>query len=454
MTAMSLVQNARTALRPLVTVALVVWMLAWAIGSYAVHGRGPLGGRYDPVTITAHHRLLERFTAQLPPDAAVTATAAVHPHVSHRRYVYQFPLGLDASVPADWALLDVTTNADMAPGDLKARVDALLADGWGVVDAADGFLLLRKGALAPTIPPVFYSFARGAAAAPSPEPLHLVDLAANDWARWRQTQLRATWAVGAAAPDPQLEVVAPDQTVLATLATTAAPALAWLPPAQWQAGDVITVTTGALYLPRTFAVRAAGAETAPAAIFRRGDDGALVRLPDDLAQQPDLGAVLPPYVGPLHGVATSVLLPAEDLSVRAWVTDRPVTPGDAVDVWFQWEGRAWPADLAAFVHLRHNGETVAQADGPPRFFGDAVQASNAAATGFISDWRQLRIPANAPTDGNWEVVFGVYVPATGERMELHRAGTMLGNEISVGALELVASSAPDQACAMIPATCE
>ena len=66
--------------------------------------------------------------------------------MSHRRYIYQFPLGLDAPVPADWALLDVTTNTDLAPGDLKAQVDTMLAADWGVVDAADGFLLLHRGA--------------------------------------------------------------------------------------------------------------------------------------------------------------------------------------------------------------------------------------------------------------------------------------------------------------------
>ena len=98
----------------------MVWILGWSLCTYVEHGRGPWGGRYDPAPITAHHRLLARFVAQLPADAAVTATAAVHPHVSHRRYVYQFPLGLDAPVPAEWALLDVTTNTDMAPGDLKA----------------------------------------------------------------------------------------------------------------------------------------------------------------------------------------------------------------------------------------------------------------------------------------------------------------------------------------------
>jgi hypothetical protein len=149
MTALALVQNSRTALRPLVSVALVLWMLAWACRQRLCrHGRGPLGGRYDPVTITAHHRLLEQFVAQIPPDAAVTATAAVHPHVSHRRYVYQFPLGLDAPVPAEWALLDVTTNTDMAPGDLKATVDAMLADGWGVVDARTVFCSCSRAHLA------------------------------------------------------------------------------------------------------------------------------------------------------------------------------------------------------------------------------------------------------------------------------------------------------------------
>ena len=107
MAAAALVQNARTALLPLVTVGLVVWTLAWSAGIYLHIGRGPLGGRYDPTPVTAHHRLLASFTAQLPAGAVVTATAGVHPHVSHRRYVYQFPLGLDAPVPADWALLDV-----------------------------------------------------------------------------------------------------------------------------------------------------------------------------------------------------------------------------------------------------------------------------------------------------------------------------------------------------------
>ena len=161
MTLIAFFRNSRMALRPLLAVLLVVWMLGWAGAAYGTTGRGPGGGRFDPVTITAHDRLLTRFVNEIPIEAAVTATAAVHPHVSHRRYVYQFPTGLEEPGRADWALLDVTTATDMAPGDVKAAVENMLAGQWGVVDAADGFLLLHKGAAQRTIPDAFFNFARG-----------------------------------------------------------------------------------------------------------------------------------------------------------------------------------------------------------------------------------------------------------------------------------------------------
>jgi hypothetical protein len=81
------------------------------------------------------------------------------------------------------------------------------------------------------------------------------------------------------------------------------------------------------------------------------------------------------------------------------------------------------------------------------------QASRAATTGHISDWRLLQIPADAPVEGAWEVVVGVYAPATGERLELKSGILFLGNELQVGNLRMAAPPPPDQACAMIPATC-
>ncbi len=162
MALMAFVRNAGASVRPLLALGLIGWSLAWAGGVYAQSGRGPLGGNLDPTPVTAHHRLIDRFTAQIPPDAAVTATAAVHPHVSHRQHIYQFPKGLDAPAnPATWALIDVTTNTDLPPGDVKFTVDTLLAADWGIIDAADGFLLLAKDAPTKTIPDAFYDFATG-----------------------------------------------------------------------------------------------------------------------------------------------------------------------------------------------------------------------------------------------------------------------------------------------------
>ncbi|MGL4650287.1 MAG: DUF2079 domain-containing protein, partial [Caldilineaceae bacterium] len=144
----SAARNPSASLRPLLTLTLFLWITGWAVGSTVGFGRGPGGGHYDPTPVTAHHRLLPALIAQVPPNAPVSATAAVHPHLAMRRFVYQFPLGLEAeapSLPATWALLDVTTNTDMSPVDLLARVEEMLAGEWSVVDARDGFLLLRHG---------------------------------------------------------------------------------------------------------------------------------------------------------------------------------------------------------------------------------------------------------------------------------------------------------------------
>ena len=231
-----------------------IWLLVWAGFTYAQAGRGPLGGRYDPAPITAHHRLLPRFLAQIPDDAAVTATAAVHPHISHRQFANQFPAGLTGDRPADWALLDVTTNTDMAPGDLRDTVLTMLAADWGVVDAADGFLLLARGAPAKEIPSAFYDFAR-TPGDPNQAvgPITFMGIAVDDWPYWRQTRLVSQWLVGDSftpgTARPWLDVRAPAGDLVYTLDDLTPPALVWYPPDLWQPGDLITITTTPLSLP-------------------------------------------------------------------------------------------------------------------------------------------------------------------------------------------------------------
>jgi uncharacterized membrane protein len=446
MAAVALLQNARTALLPLLTAGLAVWIGSWSVGTYLQQGRGPGAARYDPPLVTAHHRLLPRFTAQIPAEAPVTATAGVHPHVSHRRYVYQFPLGVEAPVPATWALLDVTTNTDMAPGDLKAQVESLLAGDWGVVDAADGFLLLARGVGRKTIGEPFYTFVRGPAAAPA-EPLQLAAIAADDWPRWRQSKLVVEWEVGEGydpkRDTPWLEIAALDGEDVATLESAAPPALVWASPERWQPGEKMRVTTLPLSLPRTAVVRAAGASQQPAAILRRFPDGHLALLPATLATAADLGAALAAAgLGPLHRASGQARLPdGSTVALQAWVAQRATWPGERLDLWIQWGAGQWPAQLTAFVHLRHNNVTVAQADGLPRLWPPTA--------GWHNDWRQLAVPPESPLTGEWTVALGLYDAQNGQRVPISGDRT----ELVVTVPPLVAAPFPDQACALIPATC-
>ncbi len=474
MAVMALVRNSRTALRPLLMLVLMAWLIGWSLDSYRVAGRGPGGARYDPTPITAHDHLLSRFTAQIPRDAAVTATAAVHPHVSLRRYVYQFPMGLEASALADWALLDVTTATDMAPGDVRTQVESMLAGEWGVVDAADGFLLLHRGTAAKEIPPAFYTFARSTGV-PGDVPLTLVDVTVEDWRRWRATAVVTLWQVGmgydAATLAPAIEIRSPSGDTYFDFGNALPPALVWYPPEHWQAGDQVRVTTLPLYLPRSFGVvvernpglrllpRGVGNErTQVVAAFQRDASEQLKTLdtlPIDNAQ------VLAEWLTGVedssgeHLSARFLLEGGEILTMTAKLGTDVIWPGATVDTRLVWQGvnnSRWPQGVIAFVHLRLAGENQSQQDGPPRYFVIDPLTTD----GKWADWRQLAVPVAATVGdvGDWQVVLGLYDPVEGSRMPVVDVeGSIIGDEVIVGTLTWREAPIADQSCALIPATC-
>ena len=465
MALVSIFTNSRSALRPLLAGGLVLWLLIWAGIGYADAGRGPGGGRYDPTPITAHHRLLDRFISQIPADAAVTATAAVHPHLSHRRYIYQFPFGLEASVPADWALLDVTSNTDMAPGDVKATVDGMLADGWGVIDGADGFLLLQRGTGEKTIPDAFYDFARisnaetqrrsdAEVAGDAPPtnyairstqyafgPLTFLGLDLLDWPRWRQTKVTTLWRVEESfRPEsfPLVEMRTPSGGVILDNAQLPSPAAVWYPPVRWQPGEVIRLESLWLFLPAEWGVAVGMTDGTPvlAGAFSRQPDGTLAREeePEALADGEPAGW----FAGPT----------GEQLSVTALLAPS-VPAGQVANLRLGW-GTDTPELLARyqiFVHLRGADGNIAQNDGSPRYFVPVAPGP------VTLDWRQLAIPADL-TLGSYPVVVGVYDPASGERLaSFGPDGQSVGNELTVGFVEVTEPLVPDQACALIPLAC-
>ena len=475
MNLMAALRNSRAALRPLAGALLALWIIGWAIGAYAAFGRGPGGARYDLAPVSAHHRLLGRFTEQLPADARVTATAAVHPHVSHRRFVYQFPLGLEPPADADWALLDVTTATDMAPGDVRTAVEAMLAGEWGVVDAADGFMLLAKGAADKTLPAEFYTFAvtqQDGAQTAEAAPLHLADVTTHDWPRWRRSEVEMRWRVGegfdAATMAPQIELRTPSGETLYRFADAMPPALVWYPPEKWRAGDEVRVTTLPLYLPRAWGVvaeKTPGLVVPPELAIAEEEGGVLVA-----AYRRGAGDKLTPLPADLFGAAAwgdwfgataaqeSVLRMAdgETVQVRASLPAQAVQPGALVDVHLSWTAASgWPEGATVFVHLRRDGANVAQNDGLPRYFVKYKTADALNARGAAIDWRQLAVPDVALTAGEWSVAAGLYDPASGVRAAVvGESGAVAGDELVLGVTVVDEPPVPDQACALIPATCE
>ena len=73
--------------------------------------------------------------------------------------------------------------------------------------------------------------------------------------------------------------------------------------------------------------------------------------------------------------------------------------------------------------------------------------------GFANDWRQLALPDVAPPDGVWTLVLGLYDPATGQRVPATDAAGRTADELVIGQVRVQPPPAPDQACALQPATC-
>jgi hypothetical protein len=152
--------------------------------------------------------------------------------------------------------------------------------------------------------------------------------------------------------------------------------------------------------------------------------------------------------------------------------------GQPVNVLLEWQLagdqpsadiRGWPQGLAAFVHLRRERTNINQADGPPQWFGQPAAAFTTVDMGqaggeneVLNDWRQVTPPVDAELSGKWSVVAGVYDTQTGERLLLHsepaanegdEAGTA-SDELVLGTVRVVSPPPPDQACALLPATCQ
>ncbi len=446
-------------------------VIVCALGYQVAEGFTPAGREFRLAgwpRVTAHERLLARFAAQIPADAALATTPALHPHLSHRQSIYVFPVIADAG----YVLVDVSGTTDQHPVDVRNTLDGLLASGeFGVLDAADGYLLLQRGVPARNIPAAFYDFMRSDAPpdhvldVPFGAGLALAGYSIEDNPKWRLTRLRFHWRVTRPLPPDtaiRYQALGPAGAVVDDDALRPLPAVVWLPPGQWQPGQTYVIETLAWYLPATWApalaVDVAGQRAWPV-LSGAGSDLAVspegqLRLPAWTRS----GGVLVPYAAPSGAAGASATFALGEWQVRlaGWVAAHRVAPGADLQVWLEWMAQGpSPRDDSVFVHLRDAaGRTVASGDAGPTWFVPQP-ASRWPAPATVWDAHVVPVPPDLSA-GSYTLVVGWYDWQTGARLPLlDAAGNPAGDEYVLGAVmvEPQAGPVPDACCLMVGECC-
>jgi uncharacterized membrane protein len=458
-----------------IAAAIGAWVVAWSLGYQVQHGWTPLGRNFSWPHVTEHARLLERFTAQIPRDAAVSATPSLHPHLTHRRVAYQFPM-MEANAAhrvgeaedAQYVLVDVSGVTDMHPTDVRTAILNLLDSGrFGVVDAADGFLLLSKQAASEdasqTLPDAFYDFARAGGKRPDyllnirfGDSLQFLGYDIEDDLKWRQTRYRFYWQILAPLPEDttvSVQMLTPWGAVTDDTAIRPMPALLWYPPARWQPGESVVSETVPWYLPRAWApvieVTAGGQILRPsipdageAVLDSTGDR---VRL----GPRERRGGKVVSLEAPGEGVRAADATFAGDewaVHLTGYTAPQQVAPARDLPVVLRWEAEepsSEQTDYTVFLHLRDaSGRTVANADATPTWFNSLPTSWWSEGGEQIWDAHALSLPASLPS-GPYNLVTGWYDWRTGQRLPLRdAAGNTIGDETVLGSVVIDPGAAP------------
>ncbi len=469
--------------RALLSAVVGLWLLAWSLGQQVDRGWTPLARPFDWPERTAHHRLLSRFTAQIPAGAAISATSGVHPHLAHRQKAYVFPVVADA----EYVLADIPGVTDLQATDLKAALERLLASGdFGIADAADGYVLLSRsarltagrGAAGMAWPDALFDFARS----DEPQPQHPLDIRFGpdlrllgydlaDDERWRLTRFRFYFQVAAPLPpgaEVRYQALTPAGAVVDDSALRPAPALAWYPPERWQPGETVVVETAGWFLPRAWApaltVSVNGAPLRPEVLAEAADGRTVAIAGDGRLRLPAWGrrdgrlVPLEAPQGPADEVDARFAGPDWSVRLDAWNAPVAVAPGHELPVALHWRASApASADYTVFLHLRDaTGRTVAQGDAGPAWFVPRPASTwfDVAADG-LWDAHVVAIPSDLPS-GRYDLVAGWYDWQTSARLALEAgAGNPAGDEYVLGPVTVdpLAAPRPDICCLFQPACC-
>jgi uncharacterized membrane protein len=439
----------RFRLLPLLLAAVV---LAATLLYHWGHGYTPLAAdfRGSWPEVTDHHRLGEEIARSIPTGASLAALPRPNPHASQRQQLYMIDRVENGRLAplddAEYVWLDVTDGWPLHPNDLKAGVDSLLAGDYGVERAADGWLLLRRGAPEKALPDTFYDFAR--ASSPQPQyPMQLqfylegepvLECLGFDLILQPPTSsLRFYWRALRPLP-PGLRLYPfylNDGTSEILEDTTLRPLIAtvWYPPQLWQVGEIVATSTLPWDVGPDFSV---GLGVIQGEDWNDVDERLPIRV-----ESSEL--VIRLFDGDTWARLLQVVdgEPVEEMRVFA-----VPTPEHPLDANFDGQIRLLGYDLAcdkgqASCDLQLTWQAQTRMDvsytvtaqllgsaGGVRAQVDAVPQGGGYPTVWwlpgevVVDRLMLDLPADAPQDAEYRLIVALYDPATGERLPVVGTG--------------------------------
>ncbi|GAB4538417.1 MAG: hypothetical protein Kow0063_26160 [Anaerolineae bacterium] len=458
---------------------LVFWLLAWSLGYHYLRGWTPLARDFNWPGRTSHHQRLEHLADQIPPEAPLSTTPPLHPHLAHREKIYVFPIVADAR----FVLLDISGRTDAHPNDIRKAFDALLESGeFEITDAVDGYVLLSKVAVArgekQTLPETFYDFARAEDVKPQYPAqvefdgrLRFVGYDVVDDPKWGQTHFRLYWqALVPLTDNPILWPVVFSEDGMLIEDTTQRPMVTplWYPTSRWQPGETIITETLPWGLGERFnlglavlqgdsglpgegdpasafndparRLRITGAEPgitlfhgdtwAQIGSFAR-DSRALVPAADDLALQ-RLDVTFAEGIRLNRYRIKRARFPVSHL------TDLPAgARTDQISVLLEWQPSApISRDYTVFVHLvAADGTIVGQADAQPAWVVP-WPTSHWSAGQPVLDSHRLELPPGLSA-GPYQIQVGLYYWETLERLPvLDQAMQPVSDHIVLGEIQV------------------
>ncbi|MDX1524133.1 MAG: DUF2079 domain-containing protein, partial [Anaerolineae bacterium] len=401
-------------------------------------------------------RLAHTFMAQIPPDAPLSAQGKLYPHLSNRTIAYQLP---DVN-EAEYVFVDVTAGTwPVHPNDLHYRVQELLNSGeFGVLDAADGYLLLRRGLPVASPPDAFYDFARVSAATPQysveidfGDELRLLGFDVIDDQRRRETAVRLYWqALKPIDRDLRIYPFFINDQGHVIEDTEQRPLLTqlWFPPRQWRPGETVFTETmpwalgdrwslavGVLAGPewadwsQRLPVTRLGQTDSPA---RRFEANTWVRLSTFARQGRSLTKIrlTEPDLQPPHPIEANL---GDQLRLLGFdVPDQIEAGSHQLPVTLFWQAsKALPVDYTIFVHLiGPDGSLIAQHDNGP-WWEVPLPTSTWQPGEKLRDRHTLEIPDGLAA-GTYRLQIGVYYWETLERLPVIESGTPINNFVDLG----------------------